>query len=398
MRVILIVLDSVGIGALPDADKYGDEGSDTLGNIARAVGSLSLPVLASLGLGNLVPGSAAMNGRSAGLPGIPALSPSGACMRLALKSPGKDTITGHWEMAGVVLDKAFRTFPQGFPLRIIREFERRVGRRAIGNKAASGTEIIEELGEEHLRTGRPIVYTSADSVFQIACHEDVAPPDTLYSWCLAAREMLTGDDLVGRVIARPFSGRPGSFARTANRKDFSLKPFRPTLLDYAVKSGAAVIAVGKINDIFSGQGVSRSVHTSRNSEGVEAVLREMAAGGDLIFANLVDFDMLYGHRNDVAGYARALMEFDSALPKVLAAARDTDVLMITADHGCDPTTPGTDHSREYVPLLMYGKALRPGVILDDRDSLADIGATAADIMGIDYGGAGRSFAAEVLDR
>lgn len=418
MRVVLIVLDSVGIGALPDAGLYGDEGSDTLGNIAREIGSLSLPNMAALGLGNLV-------GRTGGeaVPGLPPLPPAGACGRLGMKSPGKDSTTGHWEMCGVTLDRPFPTYPEGFPSRVLDPIERAIGRRVLGNKAASGTEIIKELGEEHIRTGRPIVYTSADSVFQIACHEDAVPLEVLYRWCLIARELLTGEDMVSRVIARPFTGPPGAFVRTANRKDFSVKPPRPTLLDYCQEAGVTVTAIGKIEDIFAGQGITKSIHTSGNGEVIEAILREIRVsqgspgrqgetgyeswdeageargerGDALIFANLVDFDMLYGHRNDVRGFARALEEFDRALPRIMRAMGGSDILVITADHGCDPTTPSTDHSREYVPMLMYGKPIRTGLVLGDRESLADLGATLADMLGISYRGSGISFAQEVLE-
>lgn len=394
MRVVLIVLDSVGIGALPDAGLYGDEGSDTLGNIARAVGTLHLPNVAALGLGNLAHAPRA-------IPGVPPLPPAGACGRLAVKSPGKDTTTGHWELCGIILERPFPTYPEGFPPRVIQPFERRAGRRVLGNRAASGTEIIKELGEEHLRTGRPIVYTSADSVFQIACHEDVVPLETLHDWCLIARSILQGEDAVSRVIARPFIGSPGAFVRTANRKDFSLAPPVPTLLDYCTDSKIAVTAIGKIEDIFAGRGIQKSIHTSNNKSGVEAILREMACiehtpAKGLIFANLVDFDMLYGHRNDAGGFARALEEFDRALSKIKSAMDERDILVITADHGCDPTTPSTDHSREYVPMMMYGKAIKPGVILKDRESLADLGATVAEILGVSYGGQGVSFFSEVV--
>lgn len=403
-RVIIIVLDSVGIGALPDASLYGDEGSDTLGNTARAVGGLHLPNLGRLGVGNL--------DTVDGTP--PAREPLGACVRLALKSPGKDTTTGHWEMCGIVLDKPFKTYPAGFPQDVISQFEALIGRGTLGNRPASGTKIIKELGAEHVRTGKPIVYTSADSVFQIACHEDVVPLDTLYAWCETAREMLVGDNLVGRVIARPFVGQPGSFARTENRRDFSLPPIRPTLLDYAQESGVLVTAIGKIHDIFTGRGIDRSIHTGNNAEGIREIQRALEAGEasdapgvpeplrspeprkQLIFANLVDFDMLYGHRNDAPGYARALQEFDAALPAMLAALRPSDLLVVTADHGCDPTTLSTDHSREWVPALFAGACVKQGVVLGDRASLADLGATIAEALGIKYGGQGRSLAAEIL--
>jgi phosphopentomutase len=423
-RAFVIVLDSVGIGALPDAARYGDEASDTLGNLARAVGGLALPNLGRLGIGNLDV-----------VPGTPAEPPIGACARVAIKSPGKDTTTGHWEMCGVTLDKPFRTYPDGFPREVMDGFEARIGRKVLGNKPASGTEIIKEFGDEHVRTGRPIVYTSADSVFQIACHEEVVPLPTLYLWCQMAREILVGDNLVARVIARPFAGKPGSFYRTENRRDFSLPPMRPTLLDYARESAVSVTGIGKIHDIFAGRGLDRSIHTANNSEGIRAIQAAIAGGGgpagsgqyagtagpgpygrpqglpsgsagssiprhglrrELVLANLVDFDMVYGHRNDAQGYARALAEFDASLPGMLAAMRPADMLVVTADHGCDPTTPSTDHSREYVPVMVAGKMVGAGLILGDRDSLADLGATLAEVLGIGYGGDGRSFAGEIL--
>lgn len=391
-RVFVVVLDGLGIGALPDAYLYGDEGSNTLGNIDKALGGLELPNLARLGMGNLLE-----------LQGVPKLPPLGACGRMAMASPGKDTMTGHWELCGVILDKPFRTYPSGFPDHIIQRFEQAIGRKVLGNKPASGTVIIEELGKLHLDTGYPIVYTSADSVFQIACHEEVVPLDTLYMWCLEARAILTVDDLVARVIARPFVGQPGSFTRTANRKDFSLPPVRDTLLDYASVSGVAVTGVGKIHDIFSGRGIHSSIPTASNIEGIEAVKMLISQGGGaqddgrhLVFANLVDFDMLYGHRNNVEGYADALREFDAQLPEMIERLRPYDVLVVTADHGCDPTTPSTDHSREYVPLLIVGKPIKPGVMLGTRRTFADLGATLADLLNIEYGGDGRSMRSEVL--
>jgi len=391
-RVFVVVLDGLGIGALPDAHLYGDEGSNTLGNIDKALGGLELPNLARLGMGNLLE-----------LQGVPKLPPLGACGRMAMASPGKDTMTGHWELCGVILDKPFRTYPSGFPDHIIQRFEQAIGRKVLGNKPASGTVIIEELGKLHLDTGYPIVYTSADSVFQIACHEEVDPLDTLYMWCLEARAILTVDDLVARVIARPFVGQPGSFTRTANRKDFSLPPVRDTLLDYASVSGVAVTGVGKIHDIFSGRGIHSSIPTASNIEGIEAVKMLISQGGGaqddgrhLVFANLVDFDMLYGHRNNVEGYADALREFDAQLPEMIERLRPYDVLVVTADHGCDPTTPSTDHSREYVPLLIVGKPIKPGVMLGTRRTFADLGATLADLLNIEYGGDGRSMRSEVL--
>ena len=385
-RVFIIVLDSVGIGALPDAGMYGDEGSDTLGNIARALGTLRLPNLGRLGIGNL-----------AEIPGTPPeREPHAVCARMAMRSPGKDTTTGHWELCGVILDKPFRTYPEGFPPRVIDRFQSLIGREVLGNKPASGTEIIKELGAEHLRTGKPIVYTSADSVFQIACHEEVVRLSTLYEWCRIAREILTGEDQVARVIARPFVGSEGSFRRTENRRDFSLPPPRPTLLDFATKSGVPVTGIGKIEDIFAGQGLDRSVHTKDNADGIQEIIRLLERAGEgLVMANLVDFDMVYGHRNDVEGYARALLEFDAALPAMLDSLRPRDVLVITADHGCDPTTPSTDHSREYVPVMLVGEMVK-SVVLPDRQTMADLGATVAELMGIDYRGEGESFASEAL--
>jgi len=394
-RVFIVVLDSLGVGALPDAAAYGDEGSNTLGNTARALGGISLPNLGALGIGNLTE-----------VMGVPPQPPAGACARAAYRSPGKDTTTGHWEMCGVTLDKPFRTYPKGFPARIINAFEARIRRGVLGNRPASGTQIIEERGEEHIRTGMPIVYTSADSVFQIACHEDVVPLPTLYLWCQMAREILVGDHLVARVIARPFTGKPGSFVRTENRRDFSLPPVRPTLLDYAKADGVAVTAIGKIHDIFAGRGITRVVHSKDNAAGIREIITAIDAGRDkapgdgrdLVMANLVDFDMQYGHRNDPIGYARALEETDAALEYVLAALRPRDLLVIAGDHGCDPTTPSTDHSREYVPVLLAGDVVKPGTILGDRETAADLGATVAEALGIAYGGDGQSFAGKVFVR
>lgn len=387
-RVILIVLDSVGIGALPDAGAYGDAGSNTLVNIARVVGGLKLPHLERLGLGNI-----------AGIKGVPPQdSPAGAYGKMAERSAGKDTTTGHWELSGVILEKPFPVYPQGFPTEIIKSFEESIGRKTLGNKAASGTAIIEELGEEHMKTGYPIVYTSADSVFQIAAHEEIIPLEELYGMCRLARKLLTGEHAVGRVIARPFVGSPGSFQRTANRHDFSLKPPGDTILDLLDSSGCRVQAVGKIEDIFAGQGITEAVHTSGNQDGMEKTLELMRRpGGGFVFANLVDFDMLYGHRNNPQGYAGALEEFDRRLPDFLAALRDDDMLIITADHGCDPTTSSTDHSREYVPLLVYGRLLRSGVNLGIRETFSDIAATLAEIFGVKIG-AGKSFLQEILKR
>jgi len=367
-RVVWIVLDSVGIGEMPDAADYGDAGSDTLGNIARAR-ELTLPNLCRLGLANIRP--------FAGLE--PAPSPGGAFGRCALASPGKDTTTGHWEMAGIHLDKPFPVYPRGFPREIMDPFERRIGRHALGNKPASGTEIIKELGAQHMRTGSPIVYTSADSVFQIAAHEDVIPLWELYKICETAREILRGPYEVGRVIARPFTGSPGSFTRTANRHDYAVPPPKGMLLDRLEERGIEVSSVGKIFDVFLGRGIRDHVKTKDNQDGMAKTLEAMdALERGLIFVNLVDFDQQYGHRNDVEGYAAALEQFDAWLPDLLRKLNDGDLAILTADHGCDPTTPSTDHSREYVPLLVCGPKVRAGVDLGVRDTLSDVGQTVAE--------------------
>ncbi len=368
-RVVWIVLDSVGIGAMPDAALYGDEGSDTLGNIALRR-KLALPNLAALGLGNIRP--------IAELPAVP--TPRAAYGKCTLASPGKDTTTGHWEMCGILLDKPFPLYPHGFPPEIIGPFEEQIGRKTLGNKTASGTEVIKELGEQHMQTGSPIVYTSADSVFQIAAHEDVIGLGELYRICGVAREILQGRNEVGRVIARPFKGRPGAFTRTANRKDFAVPPPAGMLLDRLAEGGVAVYAVGKISDIFLGRGITRSVKTKNNEDGMvktEAAMGEQSTG--LIFVNLVDFDQQFGHRNDVEGYAGALEAVDRWLPDL--PLRERDLVILTADHGCDPTTPSTDHSREYTPLLVYGPSGRGNVALGTRASLADIGQTVAENFG-----------------
>ncbi|BCV25314.1 phosphopentomutase [Gelria sp. Kuro-4] len=380
-RVVVVVADSAGAGALPDAGAYGDEASNTLGHVAQAAGGLKLPLLQRLGLGNILP-----------LQGVPpAREPLAAFGRLAEQSAGKDTTTGHWELMGIILPRPFPVYPQGFPPALIARFEKAIGRRTLGNKPASGTAIIEELGAEHLATGWPIVYTSADSVFQVAAHEEVIPPEELYHICAVARRLLTGADAVARVIARPFVGRPGSFRRTADRRDFSLPPPAPTVLDQALAAGRRVLGVGKIGDIFAGRGLTECRHTAGNAAGLAATRAALEEGTwDLVFTNLVDFDMLYGHRNDAAGYARALEEMDRGLGRVLAALGQEDVFFLTADHGCDPTTPSTDHSREYVPLLAYGRTVR-AVSLGTRTTFADLGATVADILGLAWEGPGTSF-------
>jgi phosphopentomutase len=384
-RVVLIVLDSVGIGALPDAAEFGDEGADTLGHVAALRGGLSLPHLGRLGLGNIVP--------VAGV--APSPAPLASWGRMAERSRGKDTLAGHWEMMGLVLERPMALFPQGFPAGLVAEFMKRTGAAGVlGNKAASGTEIIAELGAEHMRTGWPIVYTSADSVFQIAAHEDVLPPAALYEMCRRARR-ICDPWLIGRVIARPFVGSAGSFRRTANRRDFPMCPPGETTLDILLKRGWPVIAIGKIADIFAGQGIGRSRPSHGNSEGMSLVAEELAAAErGLIFANLVDFDMLYGHRNDVEGYAAALETFDRELGRLLPALGPRDMLILTADHGCDPGFPGTDHTREYVPLLAYGPGL-PARALGTRSTFADIGASIMDAFGLKPEGPGRSCMAEI---
>lgn len=370
-RVIWIVLDSVGIGEMPDAADYGDAGSDTLGHIAQHR-KLHLSNLCRLGLGNIR--------YFEGLPPEPA--PQGTYGRCALASPGKDTTTGHWEMAGIHLAKPFPVYPNGFPREIMEEFERRIGRDTLGNKPASGTEIIKELGEEHMRTGSPIVYTSADSVFQVAAHEEVIPLFELYKICETAREILCGKHEVGRVIARPFIGSPGSFTRTPNRHDYAVPPPKGMLLDQLEAKEVEVFAIGKIFDVFLGRGIGDYQTTKSNADGMEKTLRAMdSVDGGLIFVNLVDFDQLYGHRNDVEGYARALEAVDDWVPSIEARLRADDLLIFTADHGCDPTTASTDHSREYVPLLVHGKNARAGMNLGTRSTLSDIGQTVAENFG-----------------
>lgn len=382
-RVIIIVLDGVGIGEAPDAHLYGDQGSNTLANTALAVGGLHLPNLASLGLGNIAP--------IQGVP--PASSPQAMYGKMQERSPGKDTTTGHWEISGVILDKPFPTFPNGFPHEVIRAFEARIGRGTIGNKVASGTVIIDELGPEHLASGDLIVYTSADSVFQIAAHNDRIPEEELYAICLEARQLLQGENGVARVIARPFAGEPGNFWRTTGRKDFSLPPPEETLLDAVKAARLGVYAVGKIEDIFAGRGVTHAIHTKNNTEGINVTLRLLDDVNEsgLIFVNLVEFDMLYGHRNNPQGFANALIEFDAALPAILSKLGADDMLVITGDHGCDPTTPSTDHSREFVPLLVAGGQARPGVNLGIRNTFADVSATARHLLGLPVGNVGECF-------
>jgi phosphopentomutase len=383
-RVLLIVMDSVGAGELPDAAAYGDEGSDTLGHIARTVG-LRVPTLRALGL----PRVADIGGE--------APPPAGAFGRMAESSPGKDSVTGHWEIAGLVLDRPFPTFPDGFPADLIETFEQRIGRPVIGNCVASGTAIIDRLGPEHIRTGAPIVYTSADSVFQIAAHEEVIPVHELYNICAVAFELAAAGLGVGRVIARPFVGAPGRFQRTANRRDFALTPFGPTLLDHLAAAKLGVVGIGKIDDLFAGRGLTKAVHTRSDEDGMDAVEREMqTAARGLVFVNLVDFDTQYGHRNDVAGYAANLERFDARLARLRPRLGRRDLLIVTADHGNDPTTPSTDHSREHVPLLLDGAAVKAGADLGTRPTFADLGQTIADLFGVRPLEHGRSFLAEIL--
>ena len=384
-RVFLTVLDSVGVGELPDADAYGDRGSDTLGNISRRV-PLKLPALRSLGL----PRVANVHGMA------PVDAPIGAFGRMAERSPGKDSVTGHWELAGVVLDRAFPTFPHGFPPEVIAEFERRIGRRTIGNFAASGTAIIDELGPEHMRTAQPIVYTSADSVFQIAAHEDIVPVKELYRICEIAYELVGRGMNVARVIARPFVGRPGAFTRTANRHDYALPPTGTTLLDALTAAGHSVHAIGKVEDLFAGRGITTAVHTKNDDQGVDEIEKALDQGGPgLVFTNLVDFDTQYGHRNDPAGFARALERFDACFGELADRLRGDEMAWITADHGNDPTTPGTDHTREYAPLLVAGPHVRDGVDLGTRATFADLGATLAELFSVTPPRAGESFLSEL---
>ncbi len=386
-RIILIILDACGIGELPDAHLYGDEGSNTIVNTARAVDGLKLPNLEKLGLGNIdrIPG---VN------PQPDALGNYGKMAELSLV---KDSSSGHWEIMGLVLERPFPVFPRGFPPEIIEPFEKAIGSKILGNKPASGTEIIEELGKEHVRSGHPIVYTSADSVFQIAAHEEIIPVNELYQMCMKARKILIGEHGVARVIARPFVGEPGSFKRTERRKDFSLPPPEETVLDILKKNSIPVIGMGKIEDLFAGRGLTQSIHTQNNSDGMNKLVEAMKKFEDgLLFINLIDFDMLWGHRNNPQAFASGLEDFDQRFPEVLNLLGSDDLLVITADHGCDPTTPSTDHSREYVPLLVYGKSIGKGVNLGIRKSFSDVGKTTAEIFKVSGTKNGESFLKEIL--
>ncbi len=386
-RVVLIVLDSAGIGELPDANEFGDVGSHTLGNIYKHIGRLNLPNLYNMGLGNI-------NGSN--LPSVK--EPVGAYGKMAELTKAKDTISGHLEIAGLLLSKPFKTYPNGFPEELICEYERAIGRKIIGNEVASGTEIISRLGDKHVQTGCPIVYTSADSVFQIAAHEKIISLDMLYKFCEKAYDMLYDKYRIGRVIARPFEGESGNYKRTENRRDFTASPESTTMLDVMVENNLSVHAIGKIEDIFAGRGITSKNHTTNNEDGINATIEALSkCSGGLIFTNLVDFDMLYGHRNDVLGYASALEYFDSRLSQITELMSKDDLLIITADHGCDPTTKSTDHSREYVPLLVFGDMVQ-SVNLGIRDSFSDIGATICDYLGIKGEISGESFLSHIIKR
>ena len=388
-RVILIVMDSVGVGHLPDADRFNDDGTNTLLTIYRQAGVLKIPTLSALGLGKIVE------------VGCITHEIYGCYGKMGEKSANKDTITGHWEIAGIVLDSAFPIYPDGFPPDIIEAFEKKIGKRILGNYPRSGTAILEDLGEEHLKTGRPIVYTSADSVFQIAAHEDIVPLEMLYNYCRIARSLLNGRHVVGRVIARPFIGNPGKFVRhNAARKDFSVTPPAETLLDLLKRKGFFTVGIGKIGDLFGHRGLSDEIHTKNNEDGVDRTLESMGnyrGQKGLIFVNLVDFDMVYGHRRNVVGYAQALEAFDRRIPQILHAMSTDDLLIITADHGCDPSyTVHTDHTREYVPLLVYGTEIKKGINLGIRKTFADCGQTIADIIGAGKLAYGKSFKKDLM--
>lgn len=381
-RVILMILDSLGVGALPDSEQYGDVGVNTLNNIAKNVDSFNIPNLIKMGLGNLE-----------GITHVPGTEHAvGAFGRSMEISNGKDTTMGHWEIAGLHIAEPFNTYPNGFPEEIIKPFEEKTGRKVVCNAPASGTVVIDEFGKHHMETGDLIVYTSADSVFQIAAHEEIVPIEELYKYCEIAREMLMGEHQVARVIARPFIGEPGNFSRTANRHDYSLKPFDKTVLDQLKEAGKDVIAVGKIVDIFDGEGVTESVHTASNMDGVDKTLAYMKQDNDgLIFSNLVDFDAKYGHRRNIEGYRDALVEFDERLPEIMATMKDNDILILAADHGNDPSYKGSDHTREYIPILVYGKGIKEHVNLETRKTFADIAASIADMLEIDAPLNGDSF-------
>ncbi|MEN0666715.1 phosphopentomutase [Caldifermentibacillus hisashii] len=386
-RIFLIVMDSVGIGEAPDAEQFGDKGADTLGHIAEKMNGLNMPNMAKLGLSNIRE-----------IKGVPKQeNPLGFYTKMKEASRGKDTMTGHWEIMGLNIQKPFKVFPNGFPKELIDEIEKRTGRKVIGNKPASGTEIIKELGKEHMETGALIVYTSADPVLQIAAHEEIVPLDELYQICEICRELTLSDEYkVGRIIARPFIGTPGNFTRTANRHDYALKPFGRTVMNELKDSGFDVIALGKISDIYAGEGVTKAIRTKSNMDGMDKLLDslEMDFTG-LSFLNLVDFDALYGHRRDPLGYGKALEEYDARLPEVLEKLTDDDLLIITADHGNDPIHPGTDHTREYVPLLIYSPRMNGGKALPVRETFADIGASISENFSVKAPEYGKSFLKEI---
>lgn len=387
-RVIWMVIDSVGIGELPDSEKFGDKNVNTLGNIVKEYSDIKIPNMRKLGIGNIDEADFIESEKS----------PIGAFGKCAELSQGKDTTTGHWEMTGVLVETPFKTFENGFPKEIIDEFESRTGRKVVGNKPASGTAILDEFGEHQIKTGDVIVYTSADSVFQIAANEEIIPLEELYKMCEIAREIMMGDNAVARVIARPFIGKKaGEFTRTSNRRDYSLNPFEPTVLDNIKESNLDVIGVGKIEDIFNGQGITEAIHTKDNMHGVDETINYIKKDNDgLIFTNLVDFDSKFGHRRNVEGYKEALEEFDARIPEIMDAMKDDDILIINADHGNDPTYKGTDHTREYIPVLVYGKNIKENVNLGIRESFADIGATVADLLNVKMPKHGNSFKKDII--
>ncbi len=386
-KIILIVLDSAGVGEMPDADDFGDAGADTIGNIIKKRG-LNTPNMDALGLRS-IKGTSFFEGGGRIV---------GSFGKAAELTCAKDTTSGHFELAGFIMDKPFKTYPNGFPRRVMDEFERRIGRGTLGNRTASGTQIIKELGDEHVATGKPIIYTSADSVFQIAAHEEVIPLDELYRQCKIARELMMGDDLVGRIIARPFIGTSGNYKRTENRRDFALPPEKDTVLNALQEAGYDVVGVGKIEDIFSKSGLTEVDHTTNNKAGTESAIKYANSNKNgLIFVNLVDFDMMYGHRNDVEGYGAALEAFDAWLPEIMAGMSEYDLLIITADHGCDPSFPGTDHTREYIPLLLWGKNFKAGVDIGTRSTFADVAATIADFFDLEPWAVGTSFLPEITN-
>lgn len=387
-RVIWMVIDSVGIGELPDSEKFGDKNVNTLGNIVKEYSDIKIPNMRKLGIGNIDEAYFIESEKS----------PIGAFGKCAELSQGKDTTTGHWEMTGVLVETPFKTFENGFPKEIIDEFESRTGRKVVGNKPASGTAILDEFGEHQIKTKDVIVYTSADSVFQIAANEEIIPLEELYKMCEIAREIMMGDNAVARVIARPFIGKKaGEFTRTSNRRDYSLNPFEPTVLDNIKESNLDVIGVGKIEDIFNGQGITEAIHTKDNMHGVDETINYIKKDNDgLIFTNLVDFDSKFGHRRNVEGYKEALEEFDARIPEIIDAMKDDDILIINADHGNDPTYKGTDHTREYIPVLVYGKNIKENVNLGIRESFADIGATVADLLNVKMPKHGISFKKDIM--